>query len=159
MLRRMTASTLFTRDLAGECRAARQAWKLKEHEAVDWTAGIVPLPAEQVRQAMSGRQRVHLLIVNTPRECVLGGTRPALQELVRDLGTSFVPLAGVSTVHCPIAAQVEQAYRDLHLLRTDAAWPVFDSTAVPGAEVTTCRGKVRPTRSWPRLWAPSIFQP
>ncbi len=118
MLQRLMASPLFVSDLAGACNAARRAWRLGPTEAVDWIAGIVPCPAEQVRQALSGRARVYLLIVNTPRETVVGGARAAVEQLVRDLGAAFVPLSGVSTVHCEIARQVEDAYRALHLLRT-----------------------------------------
>ena len=118
MLHRLMASPLFVSDLAGECKAARQAWGLNPSESVDWIAGIVPCPAEQVRQALPGRDRVYLLIVNTPRETVIGGARLAVELLVRDLGTAFIPLTGVSTVHCEIARQVEDAYRALHLLRT-----------------------------------------
>ncbi|MSU77697.1 MAG: acyltransferase domain-containing protein [Gemmataceae bacterium] len=118
MLKRLMASPLFVSDLAGECKAARQAWGLNPRESVDWIAGIVPCPAEQVRQALVGRDRVYLLIVNTPREAVIGGARLAVERLVRDLGTAFIPLTGVSTVHCEIARQVEDAYRALHLLRT-----------------------------------------
>jgi acyl transferase domain-containing protein/3-hydroxymyristoyl/3-hydroxydecanoyl-(acyl carrier protein) dehydratase len=118
MLRRLMASPLFVSDLAGECNAARRAWRLAPAEAVDWSAGIVPCPAEQVRQALAGRERVYLLIVNTPRETVIGGARAAVEQLVRELGTAFIPLSDVSTVHCEIARQVEDAYRALHLLRT-----------------------------------------
>jgi len=118
MLRRMTASSLFTHDLGGECRAARAAWQLADGEAVDWTAGVVACPAEAVRQALPGRARVYLLIVNTPRECVIGGQRAAVEALVRDLRCPFLPLAGVSTVHCEVARSVEAAYRELHLFPT-----------------------------------------
>jgi len=118
MLRRLLASPLFTSDLAGECNAARKAWKLASNDPVEWIAGIVPIAAEQVRQALIGRERVYWLIANSPRETVIGGTRAAVQALVQDLGATFIPLNGVSTVHCSIAREVEQAYRELHLLTT-----------------------------------------
>jgi acyl transferase domain-containing protein/3-hydroxymyristoyl/3-hydroxydecanoyl-(acyl carrier protein) dehydratase len=118
MLRRLLASPLFVSDLAGECNAARRAWKLAEGESVDWIAGVVPLPADQVREALFGRERVYGLIANSPRETVIGGQRSAVQALVRTLRATFIPLSGVSTVHCPIAREVEQAYRELHLLKT-----------------------------------------
>src|SRR5205807_7822776 len=85
MLRRLNASTLFTSDLAGRCAAARQTWKLTEREGVDWTAGVLACPAKEVRTALQGRQRVYLLIINTPRECVIGGSRGAVEALLDDL--------------------------------------------------------------------------
>ena len=62
--------------------------------------------------------RVYLLIVNTPRQCVIGGDRSQVEQLVRDLNATFVPLAAPSTVHCEVLRQVEAAYRELHLMRT-----------------------------------------
>ncbi|MGE3805181.1 MAG: beta-ketoacyl synthase N-terminal-like domain-containing protein [Gemmataceae bacterium] len=120
MLQRMTASPLFGDELAGACLAARRHWKLREDETVDWCAGVVDVPAEKVRALLPGRERVYLLLVNTPAEAVIGGQRPQVERLVRELGCRFMPLDGVSTVHCPISREVEDAYRELHLLTTHA---------------------------------------
>jgi 3-hydroxymyristoyl/3-hydroxydecanoyl-(acyl carrier protein) dehydratase/malonyl CoA-acyl carrier protein transacylase len=118
MLRRMLASDLFTTELAGPCRAARRAWHLPDSEDVDWLAGVVACPAQIVRQSLTDRKRVALLIVNTPNEAVVGGQRSAVMALVEQLRCPFFPLTGVSTVHCSIAKQVESEYYDLHLLPT-----------------------------------------
>jgi acyl transferase domain-containing protein/3-hydroxymyristoyl/3-hydroxydecanoyl-(acyl carrier protein) dehydratase len=118
MLRRMLTSPLFERELAGPCEAARRAWKLPANEPVHWVAGVVDVAAEVVRAQLAGRTRVYLLIVNTPKEAVIGGTRRAVEALVRDLSCRFLPLAGVSTVHCEIAREVEADYHALHLLPT-----------------------------------------
>jgi acyl transferase domain-containing protein/3-hydroxymyristoyl/3-hydroxydecanoyl-(acyl carrier protein) dehydratase len=118
MLRRMVASDLFTTELAGPCRAARRAWHLPDSEDVDWLAGVVACPAQIVRQSLTDRKRVALLIVNTPNEAVVGGQRSAVMGLVEHLRCPFFPLTGVSTVHCSIAKQVESEYYDLHLLPT-----------------------------------------
>lgn len=115
--RRMNASTLFTHDLAGPCNAARRTWNLPENEKVDWSLGVVDAPAEIVREALKGRQRVYLLIINTPQECVVGGDRRSVEALVDALGCRFFPLYGVTTVHCEVVRQVEKAYRDLHLFK------------------------------------------
>ena len=47
MLARMHDSTLFTRDLAGECRAAASAWGLGEGKEVDWSIGVVDATGRQ----------------------------------------------------------------------------------------------------------------
>jgi acyl transferase domain-containing protein/3-hydroxymyristoyl/3-hydroxydecanoyl-(acyl carrier protein) dehydratase len=120
MARRMLASPLFSTELAGPCDAARRAWGLPLGDEPDWVAGVVNCPAAAVREAIRGRERVYLLIVNTPRECVIGGERRGLNALVADLGCVFLPLPGVSTVHCEVAREVESAYRDLHTLETVA---------------------------------------
>jgi acyl transferase domain-containing protein len=87
-------------------------------ESVDWSIGVVNRPASAVRQAVVGRSRVYLLIVNTPSQCVIGGDRRAVANLVAALGCGFHPLTGVTTVHCEVAKPVADAYRGLHILPT-----------------------------------------
>jgi acyl transferase domain-containing protein/3-hydroxymyristoyl/3-hydroxydecanoyl-(acyl carrier protein) dehydratase len=116
MLRRMEATPLFATELAGPCDAARRAWRLPAGTPVRWLAGVVDVPAEVVRERLSGREHVYLLIVNAPSESVIGGERAAVESLVRDLRCRFVPLTGISTVHCEVVREVEAEYRDLHLL-------------------------------------------
>ena len=45
MLERMERSTLFTRDLAGECRAAASVWGFEEGRTIQWVIGVVEAPA------------------------------------------------------------------------------------------------------------------
>ncbi len=118
MLARMQATPLFTSELAGPCRSARQAWGLSADTPVEWILGVVDRPAAEVRAALSGRSRAYLLIINTPAECVVGGDARAVAGLVSALGCAFHPLHGVTTVHCEVARPVEKAYRDLHLFDT-----------------------------------------
>lgn len=118
MFARMEQSTLFTRDLAGECSAVRAAWKLGVGDPVDWVVGVANRTAEEVERAIAGRTRVYLLIVNTPGECVIGGDRAEVQRVVQALQCGWHPIEGITTVHCEVARQVEQAYRELHLLET-----------------------------------------
>ena len=119
MLRAMNASTLFAGDLTGRCDAARKAWKLPPEAPVEWTAGlIVDRTVAEVRAALAGVERAYLLIVNTPRECVVGGDRAAVAEVGRRLRCTPLPLPETSTVHCPVVREVAEAYRRLHLLPT-----------------------------------------
>jgi acyl transferase domain-containing protein/3-hydroxymyristoyl/3-hydroxydecanoyl-(acyl carrier protein) dehydratase len=118
MLTRMRNSTLFTRDLAGECRAARRAWGLPEGSGVQWNIGVVAAPATELRTALEGIPRVYLLIVNSPDECVIGGDAPGVRAVVERLGRPFFPLQGVTTVHCHVAREVAAPYRQLHLFPT-----------------------------------------
>jgi len=121
MLSRMRASTLFTRDLAGECRAARRAWGENESKEISWSIGVVDASAREVRRALKKTSRVYLLIVNTPDECVIGGDSKWVKHLVAMLDCRFFPLQGVTTVHCEVAREVGNAYRDLHLFTTQAS--------------------------------------
>jgi acyl transferase domain-containing protein/3-hydroxymyristoyl/3-hydroxydecanoyl-(acyl carrier protein) dehydratase len=118
MLHAMNASPLFVRDLTGACEAARQAWRLPPDAAVDWLTGIVDRGPGAVRGACAGLRRAYLLIINTPRECVLGGELGEVQKVVERLGCNFLPLPETSTVHCPVVRTVADAYRQLHRLPT-----------------------------------------
>lgn len=120
MLLQMYASTLFTDDLAGECRAAARAWGIPDGKGVDWQIGVVSAPAREVRRAIRMTTRVYLLIVNTPHECVIGGDAKGIKRVVAILGCSFFPLSGVTTVHCEVAREVAEPYRDMHLMATNA---------------------------------------
>ncbi len=123
MLKRMRQTTLFTQQLAGPCDAARQVWGMTAEDEVDWCTGVVNRSASEVQFALTGRSRVYLLIVNTPEECVIGGDREAVAQLVGALDCYFHPLDGITTVHNEVVMSVAREYRDLHL---------FDTTPPPG---------------------------
>jgi len=120
MLRRMQTSTLFTSDLAGACDAARKTWQLPEDSRIEWITGVVSCPAAQVRAALQGKRHVYLLIANSPGEAVVGGERQAVQDLVQELGCRFLLVPEVTLAHCEVVRPVEQAYRALHFLPTNA---------------------------------------
>ena len=118
MYERMRQSPLFQSELVGRCEAARRAWALAADDTVDWRSVVVNRHVDTVRDVIAGIDRVYLLIVNGPDECVIGGQRGAVDAVVTALGCAAVDLAGASTVHCPVARSVEDAYRELHLLAT-----------------------------------------
>jgi len=118
MLRRMEGSSLFTRDLAGECEAARRRWQLPKQEAVDWVLGVIDRPMKVAKAALEHRKKVYPLISNTFSESVVGGNRKAVEKLVENLKCRFIPLHGVTTVHCEVVEEVREEYRNLHLFET-----------------------------------------
>ncbi len=120
MLKRLEKSSLFSHELGGECRAARRIWNLPQDEDVEWSLGIVNASAEQVRSVIDETPRAYLLIINTYRECVIGGQRQAVEQVVSALGCHFIPLEGVTTVHCEVTKAVADAYRALHLFPVTA---------------------------------------
>lgn len=142
--RRLMASELFTTELAGPCRAARRSLGLSDEEAFEWLAGWIDAAADDVRKVVGEARSVHLLFLNGPRECVIGGERGAVRALVRELGCTFHPLEGVSTVHCPLAAPVVDEYRALHDLPTRAVPEIrFYASAFGEAYVPTRQAAAR----------------
>ncbi len=131
MLKRMERASLFGSDLVAPFDAARRAWQISDGQDVPWLSGVIDRSATDVRTAMGqlrlgdSKSRLYLLIVNTPSQCVIGGDRTQVEQLVRDLNASFVPLPSPSTVHCNVLRQVEEAYRELHLMPT--AVPIIET--------------------------------
>ncbi|MEB3329460.1 MAG: beta-ketoacyl synthase N-terminal-like domain-containing protein, partial [Candidatus Sericytochromatia bacterium] len=120
LTRRMIASKLFTVELGGRCAAAARTWGLAAGVPAAWRVGVVDRAADAVRAALEGLPRAYLLIVTAPGECVVGGDPAALEALVGRLGSGFVGLDGITTVHCEVASQVQAAYRALHDLPTSS---------------------------------------
>ncbi|MFP4446422.1 MAG: beta-ketoacyl synthase N-terminal-like domain-containing protein, partial [Desulfosudaceae bacterium] len=129
MLDRMRASDLFTTRLAGPCTAAREVWHVPPEEPVEWRVAVVNRGAGQVRKVVRGFPAVYLLIINTPKECVIGGRRAQVEEAIKSLGCEAVFLEGVVTVHCEAAVPAREDYYQLH---------VFPVTPLEGVRYYSC---------------------
>lgn len=139
MYHRLRASPLFKSQLAGPREALQAAWRWSPEMAADWCAAVVARPVEKVRAALKDVANVELLIVNSPRECVIGGLQSAVHEVAGKLSCRSIPIPGVPTVHFEAAKVVEHEYRELHLLTTTPPEGVrFYSTAA-GRSYTVSR--------------------
>ncbi|MBN9419331.1 hypothetical protein ABS71_20520 [bacterium SCN 62-11] len=112
---RMQASDLFRTQLGGPCLAARRFWKVPEGAPFEWKVAVLTRPAEEVRPRLQGK--LELLIVNTDKECVVGGDAPDLARLIGELGCQAFYLEAVPTVHSQAVQEVAQDYFDLHHVR------------------------------------------
>ncbi len=112
MFERTLSSPLFRSELCGERSVLAGAWGPQ----ASWRVVIVNRPAAAVRGALVGT--VALLIVNAPRECVIGGTAEDVSSTIAQLGCEAIALDGVPTVHLPLVLAVRDAYRAHHLLET-----------------------------------------
>lgn len=126
--RSLRASDLFTTRLAGPCASAREALKLDPSEPFEWLAGIVDCGGDEVLAKQVG-DRTFLLARHHSRESLIGGESRAIRELVERLNARFVPLQGISTVHCPLARPAADEYRRLHSQTTTATDVHFYSCA------------------------------
>ncbi len=118
MLQRMQQTDLFSKQLAGPCNAARRVWNIAPEERVDWCVAVVNRAADLVRPVVNRYATTHLLIVNTPDECVIGGRRQDVRAAIQALDCEAIFLDGVVTVHCEALKPVADAYRQLHVLPT-----------------------------------------
>ncbi|MDF1563062.1 MAG: beta-ketoacyl synthase N-terminal-like domain-containing protein [Deltaproteobacteria bacterium] len=116
MARRMRETPLFVDQLCGANLAAREL--LGEREPLEWAMAVVQRDPLSLKLRLVDEERVFLLIVNTPEECVIGGEARAVAAFAGREGLELHPVEGVTTVHCPVVQPVGSAYRDLHLLPT-----------------------------------------
>ena len=120
MLGKIQNSTLFTEELAGECRAARRHWKWPKSKPLNWVLFTIDRSMDAVRALLKKHDHVYPLISNTSAECVIGGERGAVEAFIREIGCRYVPIKGVTISHCEVLKEVEASYRELHLRKTVA---------------------------------------
>ncbi|MCA2979175.1 MAG: hypothetical protein INH37_12875, partial [Myxococcaceae bacterium] len=132
MFGRTLDSELFRTQLTSAGTVLRQSFGAD----AEWAVALVMHPKDEVLRVLSGTAA--LLIVNAPRECVIGGRRDDVRAVVGRLGGAAVFLEGVPFVHLPAIEPVKEAYRALHLLPT---------TPPPGVRIYSC--------GWGRAYEPS----
>lgn len=128
------ASELFTSEIAGEHRALRRAWQAFDDAATGWSAHAVMATAERVREALVGVPGVHLMAVNAPGACVIGGEPRACSAVLERLGGSgHVPLEYDIAAHVPELEPLRAEFHRLHLRATTTIPRLRYYSSVDGA--------------------------
>lgn len=112
ILKTLQKSNLFIDGLAGACTVLADAWNIP---APEWRVCIINLPENILRARLEKYERLHVMIVNTPDQCVIGGHGPDLADFLAANNLSGVDIEGVSVAHVPEALRVAEEYRNLHL--------------------------------------------
>ena len=120
------SSGLYTEALAREFASVKQYWELDDGDEVSWDnwriLGPVNLVSDLIEN-LDGHVRVYLTIINSERDCVIGGESSACKSLLDQLSTlavkdeqpfKFMPLGHDLAVHCPAVQPFESIWRDLH---------------------------------------------
>ncbi|MFD7863574.1 beta-ketoacyl synthase N-terminal-like domain-containing protein [Streptomyces sp. NPDC059783] len=108
-------SGLFTTELTGELRAVRRQWRRKGIAGTRWSSHLVAAPLDRVRAELSGRPAVHLMAVNAPGVCVIGGESRACAAAVAAIGADLaVELDYDIAAHAPEPAEVRDLWRAVH---------------------------------------------
>jgi acyl transferase domain-containing protein/3-hydroxymyristoyl/3-hydroxydecanoyl-(acyl carrier protein) dehydratase len=119
MLRDLRDSDLFRSGLTGEYRVLQHAWRDLGSPATGWASYLVGAPATRVRAALSGSAAAHLMMVNAPQSCVIGGEPVECEAVLGRLGAvPAVQLDYPVAAHVPELAAVSEEYRRLHLRPT-----------------------------------------
>ncbi|MFE9673922.1 beta-ketoacyl synthase N-terminal-like domain-containing protein [Streptomyces sp. NPDC006259] len=144
-------SGLFTSELTGELRGVRRAWERLGVEGDRWSSYLVTAPLERVHAALADERAVHLMAVNAPDVCVVGGESQACAAVMARLGTACaMPIAYDLAAHAPELSEVRDRWWNLHHRPTSAVPGVrfysgattrwYTPTAARAADAVTAQG-------------------
>jgi acyl transferase domain-containing protein/3-hydroxymyristoyl/3-hydroxydecanoyl-(acyl carrier protein) dehydratase len=127
-------SGLYTRHLGGNFEVLKKAWGRDDAEWRNWR---ILAPVETVQKLVDGEKYVHLTIIHTANDCVIGGDSVACQNVIRQLDVKSVySLDYDFVVHCPELLQESDKWRAIHCRSTTAISKVrFYGNNVIGAYV------------------------
>ena len=113
MRNEIESSGMMDAELGVEFAAIARAWGTK---SADWTMWNVLAPLDEVRQALVDEEFVHLAIINTARDIVIGGDTSACDRVVEKLGLRRCrPVAYNLACHVPeVATAFHQQWLDVH---------------------------------------------
>ncbi|MDT0609142.1 polyketide synthase [Streptomyces lancefieldiae] len=112
-------SGLFAGELTGELRAVRRAWERAGVAGTRWSSYLVTAPLERVGEELANQPAVHLMALNAPGVCVVGGESRACAAVVDRLGAgNAIPIDYDLAAHAPELAEVREEWRNLHLRPT-----------------------------------------
>lgn len=126
-------SEVFGAEITGAHRALHRAWGRPAGSAADWVAYAVSADAGQVRAAVAGQETVHLMAVNAPGSCVIGGEPGACADVLARLGCGRHPLDYDIVAHVPELEPLRAQLHRLHLRTTTATPGLRYYSSVDGA--------------------------
>lgn len=162
------SSDLFTVDIAGDFRAIRRIWARLGITGTDWATYLVDAPAELIRDALAAEPAVHLMAVNAPGICVVGGEAIACAKVLARIGCPSVPVDYPMAAHAPELAELANDWYRLHLRPTvpvpgvrfysGASGEPYELTAENAARAITAQalGSLDYVRVIERAWADGV---
>ncbi|MEV4561640.1 beta-ketoacyl synthase N-terminal-like domain-containing protein [Kitasatospora sp. NPDC049285] len=134
MVREAEASSLFTDQLVGDHRVMRDDWRAIGVEGERWVSHLVNAPVDEVRAALAVESAAHLITVNSPDSCVIGGEEGSCSRVLERLVPApSLPVPYDIAVHVPGLAAVERQWWELHHRPVNALPGVRFYTAATGA--------------------------
>jgi acyl transferase domain-containing protein/3-hydroxymyristoyl/3-hydroxydecanoyl-(acyl carrier protein) dehydratase len=118
MLDEIASSGMYDKQIAGNFGIARQAWGLDASALVNWANFRVLASPERLRVAMAREERVHLLIIHAPEDCLIGGDRDSCMRVLQRCGSPIAYDVPAVAVHCPEMKVWASGWRALHLRQT-----------------------------------------
>ena len=81
-------SGMYTREIAGEYRAAQRAWPDRGIDRIDWTGWRVLAPVTEVEAASRDEEYAYLTMINGPADCLIAGQADACLRVVNKIGST-----------------------------------------------------------------------
>ena len=126
----MTASAMFSRQVAGEFAAIRRSWARQGIVGGRWKNYLVGADADHARKALQGEAAAHLIAINSPDSCIIGGDVTACERVLSRLDAAYtLPIPYELAVHVPELAEVRDDWWRLHCRPT---------TPPPGVRFYSC---------------------
>ena len=128
-------SGMYTREIAGEYRAAARAWHDRAGGPLEWAGWRVLAPVAEVQAALQGETYAYLTMINAPADCIVAGEADACRRVVAKIGRSrCVQNEGEIIAHHPVMRSWESEWRAIHSRATQPVPGVrFYSNARGGA--------------------------
>ncbi|MGH8791733.1 MAG: beta-ketoacyl synthase N-terminal-like domain-containing protein [Stackebrandtia sp.] len=112
-------SDLFTTEVVGECRAVRRAWRRAGVDGEHWASYLVEAPRERVEAAVADEPAAHLMLVNSPSSCVVGGEADSCKRVLARLAPApALPIPYPIAAHVPELEDIRDEWRRFHLRPT-----------------------------------------
>jgi 3-hydroxymyristoyl/3-hydroxydecanoyl-(acyl carrier protein) dehydratase/malonyl CoA-acyl carrier protein transacylase len=135
----VTESGMFSRQVAGEFEVIRRSWRRQGIPGTRWKNYLVGADADRVRKALDGEVATHLIAVNAPDSCIIGGEATACERALSRLDAMYtLPIPYELAVHAPELADVRDEWWRLHHRPTTPPPGVrFYSCATTGSYLPT----------------------
>ncbi|MEE9417167.1 MAG: beta-ketoacyl synthase N-terminal-like domain-containing protein, partial [Acidimicrobiales bacterium] len=112
MRREISASEMMDRELAVDFAAVTRAWGV---DRADWRVWNLRASPADVRDAIADEDRVHLTIINTANDVLIGGDADACQRVLDRLGVRGVEIDYNLACHVPeVAAEFHDEWVAVH---------------------------------------------
>ncbi|MEV0681819.1 hypothetical protein AB0I60_35400 [Actinosynnema sp. NPDC050436] len=115
VVRQVRESWLYTSGVVGGFEALREGRQRTGAPGRGWACHLVHAAPEQVRSAVAGERGVHLMLLNAPQSCVIGGDPGGCARVVDRLGVDRAWEIDYPVVaHVPELAWVRDRFRALY---------------------------------------------
>jgi acyl transferase domain-containing protein/3-hydroxymyristoyl/3-hydroxydecanoyl-(acyl carrier protein) dehydratase len=169
VVRDVNGSQAMTDGIVGSLRAVRRTWAEAGIAGERWASYLVSGPLDHVQTMLESQPAVHLMAVNAPGICVVGGEETACERVLGQLTEHHpIRLAYDIAVHAPEVLQVRDEWWGMHHHETQPVpgvrfytgasgdWYVPNADSAADAITAQAVGTIHFDRMVERAWADGV---